>query len=56
MEKKRMEIIDAAKREEEESFADIGISTRARLGTVDLKFLDNIAMLLNKPTLDWPEQ
>ena len=55
MEKKRMEIINAAKREEE-SFADIGISTRARLGTVDLKFLDNIAMLLNKPTLDWPEQ
>ena len=54
MEKKRMEIIDAAKGEEEKLFADIGISTRARLGTVDVKFLDNITKLLNnnKPTLD----
>ena len=53
MEKKRMEIIDAAKGEEEKLFADIGMSTRARLGTVDVKFLDNITMQLNKPTPDW---
>ena len=58
MEKKRMEILDAAKGEEEELFSDIGISTRARLGTVDVnvKFLDNITILLNKPIPDWPEQ
>ena len=36
-----MEIIDAAKGEEYPP------------GTVDVKFLDNITMLLNKPTLDW---
>ena len=37
MEKKRKEIIDAAKGEE------------YLPGTVDVKFLDNITMLLNKP-------
>ena len=44
MEKKRKEIIDAAKGEEYPP------------GTVDVRFLDNITMLLNKPTPDWPEQ
>ena len=31
MEKKRMEILDAAKGEEEELFSDIGISTQLRV-------------------------
>ena len=44
MEKKRKEIIDAAKGEE------------YLPGTVEVKFMDNITKLLNKPTPDWPEQ
>ena len=44
MEKKRMEIIDAAKGEEYPP------------GTVDVKFLNNITMLFEKPRPDWPKQ